>query len=226
MFCCWAHAELCAFAVRPHLDLPKSFLLWFMRKLFAQTLVGSVLLIHQHRRCVRKQTLLSFFQMSKSTGNFLTLTQAVDKFSADGECILTCIWLSIMPERLKWVFCSLRSLLEYWMAINLPLTTCSCWKAEPHLEGWDVWAHLDWPGAAPGAEPCRSRAACWTFLHAQRDQNPGHTAGVHGVCSCLCPVCPWVPCSCHAPVFWAVTVLLSWCWCLSGPFPRRAVLLS
>lgn len=127
-----------AFAVRPHSDLPKCFLLWFMRKWFAQTLVGSVLLIHQHRGCVRKQTLLSFFQMSKSTGNFLTLTQAVDKFSADGECVLTCIWLSIMPKWLKWVFCSQRSLLEYWMAINLPLTTCSCWKAELHLEDWDV----------------------------------------------------------------------------------------
>lgn len=127
-----------AFAVRPHSDLPKCFLLWFMRKLFAQTLAGSVLLIHQHRGCVRKQTLLSFFQMSKSTGNFLTLTQAVDKFSADGECVLTCIWLSIMPKWLKLVFCSQRSLLEYRMAINLPLTTCSCGKAELHVEDWDV----------------------------------------------------------------------------------------
>lgn len=29
--------------------------------------------------------------MSKSTGNFLTLTQAVDKFSADGKYVLTCL---------------------------------------------------------------------------------------------------------------------------------------
>ncbi|XP_010225479.1 PREDICTED: leucine--tRNA ligase, cytoplasmic-like [Tinamus guttatus] len=35
--------------------------------------------------------LLNSEKMSKSTGNFLTLTQAVDKFSADGKCVLTCL---------------------------------------------------------------------------------------------------------------------------------------
>ena len=65
---------------------------------FAQTLVASVLLIQQQNGRVRKQRLFYFFQMSKSTGNFLTLAQAVDKFSADGKYVLTCIWFSIMPE--------------------------------------------------------------------------------------------------------------------------------
>lgn len=40
---------------------------------------------------MRKQRWFYFFQMSKSTGNFLTLTQAVDKFSADGKYVLTCL---------------------------------------------------------------------------------------------------------------------------------------
>lgn len=40
---------------------------------------------------MRKQRFFYFFQMSKSTGNFLTLTQAVDKFSADGKCVLICL---------------------------------------------------------------------------------------------------------------------------------------
>lgn len=65
---------------------------------FAQTLVESVLLIQQQNGCVRKQGLFYFFQMSKSTGNFLTLTQAVDKFSADGKYVLTCTWFSVMSK--------------------------------------------------------------------------------------------------------------------------------
>lgn len=37
-------------------------------------------------------------QMSKSTGNFLTLTQAIDKFSADGI-----FWIYIIPYNLQLV---------------------------------------------------------------------------------------------------------------------------
>lgn len=59
--------------------------------------------------CVNKPRLFCFFQMSKSTGNFLTLSQAVDKFSADGEYVLTCRWVSVRPEGLTSVFCSRRS---------------------------------------------------------------------------------------------------------------------
>lgn len=67
----------------------------------------------------------------------------------------------------------------------------------------------------------------WSFCTHWRDQNTGHAAGVRGACTCLCPAYPCVPCSFfHAPVFWVVTVLVSWFWCLSGPFPRRAVFLS
>lgn len=186
-----------------------------MRKLFAQTLAGSVLLIHQHRGCVRKQTLLSFFQMSKSTGNFLTLTQAVDKFSADGECILTCIWLSIMPKRLKWAFCSLRSLLEYWMAINLPLTTCSCRKAG---RLGCVLAHLVQPGAAPGAEPCRS-----SLLDLCSLQRPEHRTH----CWCAGGVCTFVPCMpMCALLFPCPCVWGRGCAALLVSVPRRAVFLS
>lgn len=59
--------------------------------------------------CATKPRLFCFFQMSKSTGNFLTLSQAVDKFSADGEYVLTCRWVSVRPEGLTSVFCSRRS---------------------------------------------------------------------------------------------------------------------
>lgn len=74
---------------------------------FAQTLLVSVLLIQQQNRWVRAKTLL--FQMSKSTGNFLTLAQAVDKFSADGKYVLTCISFPVLPKWLNCVFCSQRS---------------------------------------------------------------------------------------------------------------------
>lgn len=39
-----------------------------------------------------------FYQMSKSTGNFLTLTQAIDKFSADGI-----FWIYSIPYNLQLV---------------------------------------------------------------------------------------------------------------------------
>lgn len=83
-----------------------------------------------------------------------------------------------------------------------------------------VLAHLVQPGAAPGAEPSL------IFLCSLKESEQRTHCWCAWVCKYLCPVYPCVPCSFHAPVFWAVPVFGSWTWCLSNPFPRRAVFLS
>lgn len=70
-----------------------------------------VLLIQQQNECRRKTRFFYFFQMSKSTGNFLTLAQTVDKFSADGKYVLTCFCFSILVILASLMFCSGRI---YW----------------------------------------------------------------------------------------------------------------
>lgn len=186
-----------AFAVRSHSDLPKCFLLWFMRKLFAQTLAGSVLLIHQHRGCVRKQTLLSFRCLNRqatSSPSLKLLTsflQMVSVFWPASDCQLCqndwseCFALKGVYWSTEWQqFCTYHLfLLKRWT----PLGRLGC-----------VLAHLVQPGAAAGAELSRSSLLDLSaFTEGIRAQDTLLVC-MGGYISVPCvPVCAMLlPCSC------------------------------
>lgn len=88
--------------------------------------------------------------MSKSTGNFLTLSQAVDKFSADGKYVLTSLLFQWCQNDENSCF-ALRGavgILEYCIAINLPAVFV--WKAELFRKlGCALMEHLFRSRASP-----------------------------------------------------------------------------
>lgn len=172
--------------------------------------------------CEKIKALL-FFQMSKSTGNFLTLTQAVDKFSADGKYVLTCIWLWIMPKWLKLVFCSQRSS-GFIGVLNRNKSTaynCSCLKSCTLFRKLECMLaqHLFQPRTAPGVET--SRGAYFILPHLLKRSKHKTYCWCSGVYTCMLMFL--FACSCFLDSDFGSLLVLGVC---LVSFPRRAVYLS